>query len=305
MKALDTPLMPAGVAAAAVARWRDGQATHDDDLLACEVPVALVFNGISHAVMLASPDDLEDFALGFALSEGLLQAPAEFYGAETHTVPEGIELHIDVAAACEMRLRERRRTLAGRTGCGLCGTDSLQQLRRTAPPVPAVHVAPSAIARAQRQLRRHQALQQLTGATHAAAWCGADGTLHCVREDVGRHNALDKLVGALQFAGQAPRWNGDTPADGFVCITSRASYEMVQKAAMLGSGVLAAVSAPTALAVATARDANLALAGFVRGDDLVAYTFAERFGLNPPPALAAAHALTWPIDAITGADRGR
>jgi FdhD protein len=307
MKALDAPLMPPGVCPATVRRWRDGQPSHDTDLLAREVPVALVFNGISHAVMLASPDDLEDFALGFALSEGLLRAPAEFYGAEAHSVPEGIELHIDVAAACEMRLRERRRTLAGRTGCGLCGTDSLQQLRRPAPPVPSVHVAPAAIARAQRQLRQHQVLQQLTGATHAAAWCDPDGALHCVREDVGRHNALDKLIGALQFAGQAPRWNGDTWADGFVCITSRASYEMVQKAAMLGSGVLAAVSAPTALAVATACAANLALAGFVRGDDLVAYSFAERFGLgmapNAPPC-SGDPTRTRPIDVITGAAHG-
>ncbi len=273
MKPMDAALLPAGVRQLRVTTWRDVQSREQSDWIADEVPVALVFNGISHAVMMASPDDLEDFALGFALTEGLLASAAELYGVDAHEVAEGIELHLDVAAACAWRLKERRRTLAGRTGCGLCGTDSLDQVRRDLPRVPATQLVAPAMARAQRELRRSQAVQQLTGATHAAAWCALDGRVQLLREDIGRHNALDKLVGAMQRSDAKPD-------QGFICITSRASFEMVQKTAMAGVGALAAVSAPTALAVETARGCGLVLAGFVRGDDLVAYTFPERLGLG-------------------------
>lgn len=273
MKPADATLLPPGSAGAEVVSWRDGRADAHADWLAEEVPVALVFNGIGHAVMLASPTDLEDFALGFALTEGLLERAAQLYGVDVVPVAEGIELRLDVAAAAEFRLKERRRTLAGRTGCGLCGTDSLSQVRRALPRVPAVRVATAALAHAQRALRAHQALQQVTGATHAAAWCAPDGTVRRVREDIGRHNALDKLVGAMLRAG-------DDPAQGFACITSRASFEMVQKAAAAGIGLLAAVSAPTTLAVQSARELGVALAGFVRGSDGVAYTFPERFQME-------------------------
>lgn len=272
MKPMDAKLLPPGITRRAVTRWSDGRAQPRPDWIAEEVPVALVFNGISHAVMMVSPCDLEDFALGFGLSEGLLADAGELYGVELHNVAEGIEAQLEVASACAWRLKERRRTLAGRTGCGLCGTDSLGQVRRELPVVPATRVSPQAMARAQRALRESQRTQALTGACHAAAWCGLDGTVQLVREDVGRHNALDKLIGAMMRA----RIN---PAEGFVCITSRASFEMAQKAAMAGVGVLAAVSAPTALAIETAQGCGLALAGFVRGDDCVAYTFPERFGL--------------------------
>ncbi len=272
MKPIDAPLLPPGVSPVQVTAWRDARAQPQADWLADEVPVALVFNGISHAVMMASPADLEDFALGFGLTEGLLDSPAELYGIELQTVPEGIELQLQVASACAWRLKERRRTLAGRTGCGLCGTDNLGQVRRTLPPVPARTFSAHALGRAQRELRQSQAVQQLTGATHAAAWCAPSGEVRLVREDIGRHNALDKLIGALVRAGI------DAGA-GFICITSRASFEMVQKTAMAGVGTLAAVSAPTALAVQTAAQCGLALAGFVRGDTLVAYTFAERLAL--------------------------
>ena len=272
MKPVDAQLAPAGVAPAWVDGWRGATLSRHPDWLAEEVPVALVFNGISHAVMLASPTQLEDFALGFGLSEGLLQRASELYGIDIEPVCDGIELRLEVAAACEMRLKARRRTLAGRTGCGLCGTDSLAQVRQSLPAAPTLATTPAALARAQRELRGHQAVQQLTGAAHAAAWCGPDGEVRLVREDIGRHNALDKLIGAMQRKGVAPQ-------DGFVCITSRASFEMVQKTVMAGAGLLAAVSAPTALAVQVARQANLGLAGFVRGDDLVAYTYPERFGL--------------------------
>ena len=145
-------------------------------------------------------------------------------------------------------------------------------MRRLLPPAPPVSVPAAALNAAQRALRDHQAMQQRSGATHAAAWCGLDGRIVLSREDVGRHNALDKVVGAMLRAGVDGR-------QGFLCITSRASFEMVQKAVMAGAGVLAAVSAPTALAVDVAQSAGLALAGFVRGDDLVAYSFAERLGL--------------------------
>ena len=273
MKPVDAPLLPPGVRPVQVTAWRGDRVQPQADWLAEEVPVALVFNGISHAVMMASPADLEDFALGFGLSEGLLDSPAELYGVEVQSVADGIEVQLQVAAACEWRLKERRRTLAGRTGCGLCGTDSLSQVRRTLPTVPARSFSPQAIGRAQRELRQSQAVQQLTGATHAAAWCTSDGEVRLAREDIGRHNALDKLIGALVRGGI-------DAGDGFICITSRASFEMVQKTAMAGVGTLAAVSAPTALAVQTAQQCGLALAGFVRGDTLVAYTFPERFGLG-------------------------
>lgn len=279
MNAVDASLLPAGILRREVTAWRGGCAQTQPDWVAREVPVALVFNGISHAVMLASPGDLEDFALGFALTEGLLDGPAELHGCEVHEVAGGLELRLEVAAACAWRLQQRRRTLAGRTGCGLCGTDSLAQVHRTLPRAPVVQVPAPALACAQRALRHAQPAQQLTGASHAAAWCDRTGRLQLAREDVGRHNALDKLVGAMV------RMRVD-PAEGFILVTSRASFEMVQKAAMAGAGVLAAVSAPTALAIETAQACGLALAGFVRGDDCVAYTFADRFGLacalHPP-----------------------
>lgn len=274
MKPDDAALLPPGVSRVQVVALRGGQALAQPDWLADEVPVSLVFNGIAHSVMLATPGDLEDFALGFALTEGLLLDRAELYGIETVAQPLGIELHLEVCSAAAWRLRSRRRNLAGRTGCGLCGTEQLAEVRRELPEAPALTVSRAALARAQRHLREHQALQQLTGAAHAAAWCRPDGSVQLVREDVGRHNALDKLVGALVRAG--------LPAgEGFVCITSRASFEMVQKTAAAGIGLLAAVSAPTRLAVDTAQRLGVALAGFVRDDDAVAYSFAGRFLREP------------------------
>ena len=281
MKPHDAVLLPAGVGRAEVVSLRGGVTRARSDWLADEVPVALIFNGVSHAVMLATPGDLADFGLGFALTEGLLEDRAELRGIDIVPVATGIELHLEVSSACAWRLRERRRTLAGRTGCGLCGTEQLAQVRRRLSVAPVVHVSFAAMARAQRDLRQHQSLQALTGATHAAAWCTLDGRVQLVREDVGRHNALDKLVGALVSAGLPA-------AQGFACITSRASFEMVQKTAAAGIGALAAVSAPTKLAVDTALSLGVALAGFVRGDDAVAYAFAERFRL-PTPTPADAH----------------
>jgi FdhD protein len=264
--------------------WRQSPDVQQD-VLAClaeEVPVALVYNGISHAVMLATPQDLEDFALGFSLSEGIIDSADDLLDCETTPsdlsvseslagVPEqGLSLELKVTLRCFMRLKERRRTLAGRTGCGLCGTESLAEaIRPVRREVAPVVVAAAALARAMAEMPAHQTLSQATGATHAAAWCGLDGAVRLVREDVGRHNALDKLIGAMARAEV-------DPADGFIAVTSRASYEMVYKTASAGVGLLAAVSAPTGLAVRTAESAGLVLAGFVRGDRATVYTHPER-----------------------------
>ncbi|MDK3026249.1 formate dehydrogenase accessory sulfurtransferase FdhD [Cupriavidus taiwanensis] len=254
----------------AVNRWRGGELMLGPDEVAEEVPVALEYNGISHAVMLATPADLEDFALGFSLSEGIVGSAREVYDIDIDMRPHGIAVQLDIAAAAFMRLKDRRRSLAGRTGCGLCGSESLEQVMRAPAPVQSTasfHTDVIQAAFVQLQLR--QALQRHTGATHAAAWLRADGHVSLVREDVGRHNALDKLAGALARSG-------DDIAGGAVLVTSRASYEMVLKTAAIGAGVLAAVSAPTALAVRLAEQAGITLAGFVRAGAHVVYAHPER-----------------------------
>ena len=271
-----------GLKSAPVTTFRKQRVATADDWLVDEVPVALVFNGISHAVMLASPTDLEDFARGFALSEGLLAGPSELYGVDIVEVSNGIEVRLAVASAAEFRLKERRRTLAGRTGCGLCGTDSLDQVLRPLPALnTAVVITPGAVDAALRAMGGAQPMQRASGASHAAAWCEPSGVVRVVREDVGRHNALDKLIGALVASDL-------DASNGFVAITSRASVEMVQKTVMAGVGVLVAVSAPTVLAVRIAREHGLALAGFARGEDFVCYVAPERFGLTTTAATAAA-----------------
>ncbi|WP_066271891.1 formate dehydrogenase accessory sulfurtransferase FdhD [Hydrogenophaga palleronii] len=271
---------PSGVRPFEVVALADGSATAASDWLADEVPVALIFNGISHAVMMATPADLEDFALGFSLTEGLLRDRSELRGIDVLPTPAGIEVHLEVSSECEWRLKERRRNLTGRTGCGLCGTDSLSMVRQTLPVLPEVMVTPAAVTHAVRALRSQQPRQQITGATHAAALCRLDdGAIVLAREDVGRHNALDKLIGAALRQGIDSRQH-------FIAVTSRASFEMVQKAAHAGVSVLAAVSAPTAMAVDLALEARLLLLGFVREERLVAYTFAER--IVPQAALATA-----------------
>lgn len=243
--------------------------------LAEEVPVALVFNGISHAVMMASPVHLEDFALGFALSEGLIDQATQLFGVEVIHQRNGIELQLDVAAQTEARLKERRRSMAGRTGCGVCGADSLNQVQLALPQAPEVHIDVDAMHRAHAQMRALQPLKLQTGATHAAAWSNAQGQITLLREDVGRHNALDKLIGALSKASIDVQ-------QGFICITSRASFEMVQKTVMAGAGALTAVSAPTRLAVELAEQHNLALAGLVRGQTFTAYSHLSRFTTSQP-----------------------
>lgn len=241
------------------------------DWVAEEVPVALEYNGISHAVMLATPLDLEDFALGFSLSEGILRDGGELYSVDEVEGTRGITLHLTVSSEAFVRLKERRRSMTGRTGCGLCGTESLEQVCR---PLKTISVtAPAlgrlAISRAMAQLRDLQMLQRITGAVHAAAWCTAKGEVRWMREDVGRHNALDKLIGALDS-------NGVDSASGFVAVTSRASFEMVQKTAAAGVPLLAAISAPTSFAIEIAERAGITLIGFARQRDLVVYSRPER-----------------------------
>jgi FdhD protein len=242
------------------------------------VPVALEYNGISHAVMLATPLDLEDFALGFSLSEGILASPRELYSLEEERSSLGVTLHLDVASSAFAKLKERRRSMTGRTGCGLCGTENLEQVSRALPALAppsegGLRITRQAIARAMAQFRELQTLQQATGAVHAAAWCTAEGDVRWLREDVGRHNALDKLVGSLASEGV-------DASVGFIAVTSRASFEMVQKAAIAGVSLLAAVSAPTSLAIATAIGAQLTLVGFARQQDLVVYAHPERIDMN-------------------------
>jgi FdhD protein len=263
----------AAAGAAPVLRVDATGRTLTEAALAAEVPIAFEYNGISHAVMLATPADLDDFALGFTLSEGLIDARADFYGMEVHASEHGLTLAIDIAAAAFARLKERRRTLAGRTGCGICGTESLGQVLRPLPDLSAhpLRIAPAALARAHAGLAGVQPLQHATGAAHGAVWCTADGAIVCGREDVGRHNALDKLIGALLREG------ADT-SEGFALITSRASVEMVQKSATAGIAALAAVSAPTALAVRVAAGCGQTLVGFARGASFSVYTHPARIG---------------------------
>jgi FdhD protein len=244
--------------------WRDGTSRPDD--LAEETPVAFEYNGISHAVMLATPADLEDFAIGYSLSEGIVARRQDIFDIGIVEADAGITLQLEIASEDFVRLKEHRRSLAGRTGCGLCGAESLGQVMRDLAPLPPAAPFPlDALYAGLRRLPALQILQQATGATHAACRVHRDGTISYVREDIGRHNALDKTLGALARGGVAV-------ADSALVITSRASFEMVQKAAALGVGTLAAVSAPTAHAVRLAESLNVTLIGFLRQEACVIYT---------------------------------
>lgn len=251
-------------------RWIDGAVTAGDETVAEEVPVALVYNGISHAVMLATPADLEDFAIGFSLSECIVGRAGEIHDLEIVERGNGIEVQMELSAERAQVLKAHRRALAGRTGCGLCGIESLDQLAQRSVTVSAEAILEAgALPRALAALQDRQQLFRLTGAVHAAAWCDFDGGVDLVREDVGRHNALDKLIGSLAVSR--------TPfSTGFVLMTSRASYEIVQKAAAVGIAVVAAISAPTGMAVRVAIDSGVTLIGFVRGERHCVYSHPER-----------------------------
>src|SRR5450830_1874557 len=259
------------VASVAVEKWRDGECELLTDVVAEEVPVALEYNGISHAVMMATPADLEDFALGFSLTEGIIASASELYECEVVMAAEGMQVQMRIATERFAVLKEKRRNLTGRTGCGLCGAETLEQAVRhpAAVHADALRFSAETLHVALEAMQAQQELQKQTGATHAAAWLGRDGNIKLVREDVGRHNALDKLIGALAEDKQ-------DFSSGAVIITSRASYEMVQKAATVGIGFIAAISAPTALAIRLAKETDVTLIGFVRGQGHVVYAGPHR-----------------------------
>lgn len=250
-------------------KWKSGNHSQLEDVVAEEVPVALIYNGISHAVMLATPRDLEDFALGFSLAEGILSHPKELYGIETVTQSAGIELRMEIATERFHQLKEKRRSMTGRTGCGLCGAESLAQALRLPGAVNLSQqtFSPAAILKALTEASKNQPLQAETGATHASFWVSSEGEVELVREDVGRHNALDKLLGAKARSDNK---------SGFVLTTSRASYEMVQKSAVAGVAMLVAISAPTGLAIRVAEQCGITLVGFARPEQYVVYTHPQR-----------------------------
>ncbi|WP_242444445.1 formate dehydrogenase accessory sulfurtransferase FdhD [Advenella sp. S44] len=266
------------------------------DSVAVEMPVAVQFNGINHAVMLATPQDLEDFAWGFCLTEGIVRSPDDIRDFEQEQTDLGILAHVQISPACMQFLKDRRRQMAGRTACGLCGVETLEAVRRlppVAPPSDAHRTVSSAtstqpqdlrqmsagvtlaqLLSAMNALREQQPLHQETGATHAAAWIAPDSQAPAfIREDVGRHNALDKTIGALLRDSQPI-------GRGALLVSSRASFEMVQKAAMAGCPLLAAVSAPTSAAIALAKETGVTLLGFTRGDQATIYAHSQRFQLS-------------------------
>jgi FdhD protein len=228
--------------------------------LAVEVPVSMTYNGMAHAVMMATPRDLEDFAVGFSLTQKIVETTAEIHEIEFHDVPQGILARVDIAPERFSSLTQRRRNVVGQTGCGLCGIIELEQALLPLTPVPVGRqIAARVLFEALAGLPPRQVLQRATGAMHAAGFFTQDGELLHLREDVGRHNALDKLIGALARSGQSPE-------NGFAVLTSRCSYELVEKAVLASIPILVTISAPTSLAVERAREAGLTLVSLARSD---------------------------------------
>ena len=259
-------------ASAAIRRtaWRAGVRQQGERELPEETAVALVHDATTTAVMMATPADLEDLGVGFSLTEGIVSDPAEISGVEVVEGQLGVEVRLWLAGPPAAALAERRRKLVGPTGCGLCGVDSLAEAARPPPPVrDGLTVTPAAIHGAMAALAGAQRLGAATRAVHAAGWWTENAGLVAIREDVGRHNALDKLAGAL---ARAERAHGD----GVLALTSRVSVEMVQKAACIGAQVLVAVSAPTTLAVRTAEQAGITLVAVARDDGFEVFTGGHR-----------------------------
>lgn len=251
-----------------VTRVRDSAVSAADDLVVQEMPVSLVYNGISHAVMMCTPCDLEAFAVGFSLTEGLVDRAADILDVAVERHADSVVIDMTVAREAFARIKQTRRTLAGRTGCGVCGIESIDLLDLQPQPVrdssAAREVSPAAIGRAAREFPEWQNLMRSTGGAHAAGWCSLNGAVLAVMEDVGRHNALDKLIGTL--AGR----DVDLTR-GFVFMSSRASYELVRKAARLDIPMIATISAPTSLAIRIAHEAQMRLVSFCRRDGFVEY----------------------------------
>ena len=263
-------------AVARVVQRRTGTTSHDmQDLIASEVPVALHFNGMPFVVLMATPCDLPDLALGFALSEALIDAPGELRIDEIGETVDGIGIHMIIPPARAEALANRARNLPGYGGCGVCGTADIDAVLRTPPRIASpLRITEAALHRALAALQARQPLNAATGATHAAGFANRDGTLQLAREDVGRHNALDKLIGAMATAGI-------DAGNGFVIVTSRASFELAMKAAQVGIPLLAAISAPTTLAIALAESANLCLVGFARDGHCAVYAHPQRLVRAP------------------------
>ena len=265
--------LPAGIVELSV--HRPPHISHaTPDFLAEEVPVALVYDGISHVVMMASPKDLELFAIGFSLSEGIIAHPQEIYGMDVVQACNGLEVQIELSSRRFMGLKERRRALAGRTGCGVCGVEQLNDIGKPVAPLPFTQTFNLGnLDKALEHLNDVQPIGQLSGCTHAAAWVLPSGEIVGGHEDVGRHVALDKLLG--RRAREDAVWQ-----QGAALVSSRASYEMVQKAAMCGVEILFAVSAATTLAVEVAERCNLTLVGFCKPGRATIYTHPQRVIVN-------------------------
>ena len=265
--------LPAGIVELSV--HRPPHISHaTPDFLAEEVPVALVYNGISHVVMMASPKDLELFAIGFSLSEGIIAHPQEIYGMDVVQACNGLEVQIELSSRRFMGLKERRRALAGRTGCGVCGVEQLNDIGKPVAPLPFTQTFNLGnLDKVLEHLNDVQPIGQLSGCTHAAAWLLPSGEIVGGHEDVGRHVALDKLLG--RRAREDAVWQ-----QGAALVSSRASYEMVQKAAMCGVEILFAVSAATTLAVEVAERCNLTLVGFCKPGRATIYTHPQRLIVN-------------------------
>jgi FdhD protein len=254
----------------AVSNWKKGINSTAQDEVVAEVPVALTYNKRSHVVMMVTPTDLEDFAAGFSLTEGIVDEPGDILDTRIIKREQGLELAMTVSEESILRLDRQRRNLVGRTGCGLCGAESLDQATRSPAVVSGqLSVSAKALQTAVNSLNDHQPLQVLTGAVHGAAWCDTDGRIVDLREDIGRHNAFDKLIGHLCLSDF-------DPSTGFALVSSRASYEMVYKAAAAGMEVLVAVSAPTTMAIDFAQRSGITLVGFARPGRHNVYTFEGR-----------------------------
>jgi FdhD protein len=261
---------------ATVWRWDGTRHTADTDTLAEETAVCLCYNGTAHAVMMATPADLEDFARGFTLTEGIVDSVEEISALGVHAEPDRVTIQLTVPEARRTRIEQRRRNLEGRSGCGQCGIAELDAVLRRPPPLPAtLACTPAALQRAITELTAGQPMGASTGTLHAAAWAAPDGGIRVVREDVGRHNALDKVIGQLLQRRIAP-------AGGFVLLTSRASHELVLKCALAGIELVAAVSGATSLAARLATDCNLTLVGFTRTGRHVVYSCPARLEPKQP-----------------------
>lgn len=265
-------------------QWRGDVRRSIMDSVAEEVPVAMLYNDVAFSVMMSSPANLEDFALGFSLTEGLIADPAQLLSVEVRPRLEGMELAMTVTSDAPVLVTttSRGRNLPGRSGCGICGASQLEEVLRT--PTPLDHSAACSAASvrlALASLKQGQPMNAAAGSTHAAAWADPDGRILQVREDVGRHNALDKLIGSLARRSISTR-------AGILVLSSRASYEMVSKAAIAGMAIVAAVSAPTALAIDLAKAAGICLVGFARSEGFNVYSHPNR--LLELDSIALAHA---------------